>query len=314
MKLIILQGPPSTGKSTWAKKTQAANPDTTVIVNRDSIRFGRGLYNVPNQEGYITEIEDFSIRAGLKNDYTVIVDATNLNPKTVARLRSIASEFGIEPEFKDFYIPMSEAIENDVKRGLEGGLSVGKKVIERFYKMYYPDKIDSEIPSQKGYTDPRLITLPNTELPPCVICDLDGTLAIHHGRNAFDYARLSTDYADPRLVRILRQYLEDCIHVIFLSGREQIDNVYNDTLEWIRKSIGDEYLYTKKMDGVHPNFDLIMRENGDHRADNIVKKEIYERKIKGIYDVMCIFDDRDKVVKMWRDEGLLCCQVYYGNF
>ena len=57
-----------------------------------------------------------------------------------------------------------------------------------------------------------------------------------------------------------------------------------------------------------------MREKGDHRGDEIVKKEIYDNQIKPIYDVMCVFDDRDKVVKMWRDEGLLCCQVYYGDF
>ena len=31
-------------------------------------------------------------------------------------------------------------------------------------------------------------------------------------------------------------------------------------------------------------------------------------------DILCVFDDRDKVVKMWRDNGLTCMQVAPGNF
>ena len=31
-------------------------------------------------------------------------------------------------------------------------------------------------------------------------------------------------------------------------------------------------------------------------------------------DIVCVFDDRDKVVKMWRENGLDCFQVANGNF
>lgn len=31
-------------------------------------------------------------------------------------------------------------------------------------------------------------------------------------------------------------------------------------------------------------------------------------------NILCIFDDRDKVVKMWRDNGLQCFQVANGDF
>jgi hypothetical protein len=33
-----------------------------------------------------------------------------------------------------------------------------------------------------------------------------------------------------------------------------------------------------------------------------------------IDDVVCVFDDRQKVVDMWRDMGLTCMQVAPGNF
>jgi hypothetical protein len=35
---------------------------------------------------------------------------------------------------------------------------------------------------------------------------------------------------------------------------------------------------------------------------------------KDIDDVVCVFDDRQKVVDMWRDMGLTCMQVAPGNF
>ena len=314
-RLIILQGPPASGKSTWAKAEQAKDPKHTVIVNRDSIRLGRGKYNIPTQEDYITKVEEASIRAGLEAGYTVIVDSTNLCHEAIEFRHQLEKEYDVKAEIKEFYVPMSVAIKRDKMRGLLGGLSIGEHAIKRFYERYYKDRIESESDDiSHASDDPRKILLPEHDLTPCVICDLDGTLAIHRNRGAFEYDKLSTDYADPRLVRLLRMFLENGTHIIFLSGREMLSNVYEDTLAWIEKSVGKEYLYAVKLDGTHPKFDLFMRSNGDKRSDDLVKKEIYEREIKGQYDVISIFDDRDKVVRMWREEGLLCCQVYYGNF
>jgi hypothetical protein len=31
-------------------------------------------------------------------------------------------------------------------------------------------------------------------------------------------------------------------------------------------------------------------------------------------EVLCVFDDRDKVVKMWRENGINCFQVAPGDF
>ena len=76
------------------------------------------------------------------------------------------------------------------------------------------------------------------------------------------------------------------------------------TIKWLDKNIA----YSES------GWDLIMRSKGDHRSDTEIKKEIYDKYIKDKYNVMCVFEDRDKVVKMWRDEGLLCNQVYYGDF
>lgn len=57
-----------------------------------------------------------------------------------------------------------------------------------------------------------------------------------------------------------------------------------------------------------------MRPAGDQRDDRIVKEEIYRREIEGKYNVRFILDDRDKVVRRWRELGLPCFQVADGDF
>lgn len=130
-KVIILQGCPAAGKSTWAREFVKGKKDW-VIVNRDSIREGRGDYWIPEQEKFISELEVFHIRKALEYELNVIIDATNLNPTTLAKWDTIAKEFSAEVEIKAFDIPLDEAIRRDSERSR----SVGEKVIRDFYNRY----------------------------------------------------------------------------------------------------------------------------------------------------------------------------------
>ena len=65
MKIIVLVGVPASGKSTWALDYYSKHKGDSVIVNRDSIRYGRGEYWVPSQEKYIDDVEYSSVRSGL---------------------------------------------------------------------------------------------------------------------------------------------------------------------------------------------------------------------------------------------------------
>lgn len=59
---------------------------------------------------------------------------------------------------------------------------------------------------------------------------------------------------------------------------------------------------------------LLMRPSGDFRDDTIVKAEmICHMELLGLVPEV-IWDDRDRVVKMWRDKGYTCFQVKYGDF
>lgn len=57
-----------------------------------------------------------------------------------------------------------------------------------------------------------------------------------------------------------------------------------------------------------------MRRNGSFVPDDKLKKLWLDDLINDGYDIMCVFDDRDKVVKMWRENGIACFQVNYGSF
>lgn len=288
-KLLILQGAPASGKSTFAR--QLAHEDKSyVIVNRDSIRNSRGDYWIPSQEDYITSIEEFSIKNALGRGYNVIVDATNLNPITINKWKVIADEFNAEIEFKMFEISFEDAVARDKLRDN----SVGEKVIKEFFRKYFPEKLTP-------FFDDRFILKPDVAASQVVLCDIDGTIALRRGRSPYDQSKVLEDAFDPRM-NFLLSSLSEKFQIIFLSGRQDTKQCREDTEKWLKGNLGLSEVT------------LIMRSEGDFRPDDVVKKELYQKYIKDRYNVVCVFDDRDKVVKMWRNLGLLCCQVYYGNF
>ncbi len=59
---------------------------------------------------------------------------------------------------------------------------------------------------------------------------------------------------------------------------------------------------------------LMMRKEGDHRHDDIIKEEIYRKKLEPCFDVEFVVEDRLRCVKMWRRIGLLCLQNDPGDF
>jgi hypothetical protein len=133
-----------------------------------------------------------------------------------------------------------------------------------------------------------------------IICDIDGTLAHMTGRSPYDYTLVSTDVIDPVVRDIVNFYYQHEVNVVLVSGRKR--TCWQDTVDWL---MDNQIQYT----------DLFMRSDSDNRSDTIIKKEIYDEFIKDYYDVLFVLDDRDRVVKMWREElGLKCLQVQPGDF
>ena len=63
-----------------------------------------------------------------------------------------------------------------------------------------------------------------------------------------------------------------------------------------------------------PFDDIYMRAEKDYRSDDIIKSELLDQILNDGYEPVMVFDDRDQVVKMWRERGLICAQVAEGNF
>ena len=160
--------------------------------------------------------------------------------------------------------------------------------------MYFP----------KEYEDYTTLTINpyrvpiNDKLPKCVICDIDGTVAWMQGRSPYDWKRVGEDKYDERMFQVLNSFLRADVDIIFISGREGTTQCYNDTLEWIKK----------KLVG-YDKFKLYLPKEKDYRGGVVTKKELYEKYVKDCYDVICVFEDSEKMANIWRSIGLLCCQV-----
>jgi len=285
MKVLFLQGIPASGKTTYAKAYCEKNKDW-VRVSRDDLRNMRGKYWMPKDEVMITVMERACIKGALEYGKNVIVDATNFNKKFVAQMKyEIDSwELGVEYETKRFNVSLETAIKRDLQRPN----SVGEKVIKNFYKRYI---------------EPVKQVQQDKSLPHVIICDLDGTLAIHNGRNPFEYDKCDTDIPNKIVISIVENYLSYGEgDVIFMSGRE--DSCKEKTRQWIKD-------YVQIMDR---EFQVHMRKTGDSRKDSIVKKELFDNHVRDKYFVDFILDDRDQVVEMWRDLGLICLQCAEGDF
>jgi predicted kinase len=295
-EIIVLQGPPACGKSTYAKELHKQNQNY-VIVSRDKIREARGDYWIPAQEDYISAIEEYEVRTALDMELTPVIDATNLNPKTLEKWERIAGECGAKLDIREMEIPtFEEALLRDVNRERP----VGPSTMKKFYSQYYPHLME-ETRNMKKFTGK----------PKVVIVDIDGTISLRGPRHIFEYKKVYTDKPDFRLTSFLREILGETEYkIIFLTGRDE--ECRDVTVEWLEKHFYSRVWFNAGIP--EENWTLYMRPHGDNRPDFEVKREIYKEKIEPWCDVAAVFEDRDQCVDMWRGEGLLCLQPARGNF
>ncbi len=273
-------GLPASGKSTWAKQKVDKSPNGIKRVNKDELRaMLDNSYFSKGNEKFVLDIQDQIIKAALENGKHVIVDNTHLSAKHEARIRKLIKGLAVL-EIVDFrHVPLETCIERDLKRFN----SVGEKVIRDMYNQFIAPP-----------RSPQPIY--NPALPDVILCDLDGTLALIGDRSPYDAAKCELDRVNEPVRSILATSGKA---IVFVSGRE--DKFKPQTLAWLAK-------HKISFEALH------MRKSGDQRKDSIVKKEIYDEFILNQYNVAFVLDDRDQVVRLWRDLGLTCLQVDYGDF
>lgn len=151
---------------------------------------------------------------------------------------------------------------------------------------------------------------------PLYVFDLDGTLAlIEHRRHFVEgkiqrwdkfYAACVDDEPNVAVVTMFNLLMSSGADVLIFSGRGS--EVRDLTIAWLVKHTN--------LDAANAEKRLLMRPVKDYTPDDKLKLDWYNQVLNedDRKRLVAIFDDRDKVVKMWRSLGLTCFQVAPGAF
>jgi predicted kinase len=151
--------------------------------------------------------------------------------------------------------------------------------------------------------------------PKTIIFDLDGTLAdldhrLHFIKNGNKdwpsfYKAIPQDEPIQPVIDMVRHFLFDhrnTYRIVFCSGR---DVTYRaETVAWLKKHIYPFEVW----------YDLLMRPANDTRPDDVVKQEMLDTLRREGHDIWFVVDDRQRVVDMWRANGITCLQAAPGDF
>lgn len=146
-------------------------------------------------------------------------------------------------------------------------------------------------------------------MTPAWVFDFDGTLSnTDHRKHFLTGKRKDWDgwYAAASLDTPHR----DIIKFTWLANKEKIAPLICTGRGEEYRDQSEEWLFIHNV-----NYNkMYMRAKKDHRDDTIIKKELLDLMRQDGYDPVLVFEDRDRVVKMWRDLGIRCIQVAPGNF
>ena len=164
-----------------------------------------------------------------------------------------------------------------------------------------------------------------------VIFDLDGTLANIDSRRdismkpngrldwnvfAAPNSILALDKPNAPVIKMAQMFKADGFKIVIFSGRN--DRGFDATVQWLNDFKVPFDLLVMRPDKFKDKSWPIADGNPatpDMRfmPDEILKKKMLDTFVD-INDVFLVVDDRDKVVKMWRDLGLNTFQVAPGDF
>lgn len=271
-KIVILKGLPASGKST--KALELLKQKRSKRINFDLLREmldGPGGWSRGN-EAFVHEVTEAITGLAVKHGKDVILDNTNLSKSQINLANALKSKFRLDEEMIDFTdVDVEECIKRDAGRSNPVGADV---ILEMYNKYVRNNKFNSDF-------DPSLSD--------CVIVDLDGTLADHgRERSPFDWDKVYGDSVRWHVQKAVKGFQKQGVLPVFVSGREDTGICRQETERWLKDKAGFE------------GNPLFMRPEGDYRKDYIVKAEIYEKHIKGNFNVVALMDDRAAVVrKCW---------------
>lgn len=283
--LVVCVGLPASGKSTYAKDL-VKREHTFIRLNKDDLRcMFAGVWS-SKMEGFVIDVQTQIALKAVADKKDIVIDDTNLNPKVFDKWQTFARYHNYcfcEMSFK--HVPIQTCIDRDACREKP----VGKDVILNMAFQYGLAKQEKQF----------------------VICDLDGTLADiteRKKKSTLPNGKLNWDeFFNPDNISldvprydVIQQVSQHCIDnntdLFVVSGRS--DRTREATRYWLAKY------------GILPDR-LIMRPAGDSTPDD----ELKEKWLNTYLDkTMCVkvFDDRPRVISMWKRNGLEVIDVGNG--
>jgi hypothetical protein len=145
-----------------------------------------------------------------------------------------------------------------------------------------------------------------------VVVDIDGTLSKIGDRLEFlkkepkdwdsFYKECYKDEPISDIIDLVKALLNSGRYfVIYCTGRRE--STLLDTSTW---------LFQQGLS--HSHIHILMRKNDDHRHDTEVKPELLAEAHFTPDNVAFILEDRNSMVKKWRELGFTCLQVADGDF
>ena len=142
-----------------------------------------------------------------------------------------------------------------------------------------------------------------------VIFDLDGTISLTRHRDHFlestprnwngFFDACSEDGVNTPVVELLKWYGNAGYKIVIITGRSNA--VAEKTECWLHENA--------------INYDeIFMRPSNDWSGDAIFKKATIDTRKLTPENTVAVFDDRDSMVKKWREWGFTCFQVAAGDF
>jgi predicted kinase len=275
----MMRGLPASGKTSLALEEVKRGQGKVKRINKDELRamIDGGKFS-RDREAMIEETRNMLTRHYLSQGKTVIIDDTNFHPSHEAALRQIAEECAVPFRIVDLSdVPLGVCLERNRIRERQ---VPEKWIFEQWEKYVKPVQDEASQPY------------------PAIICDLDGTLALLNGRNPYDASTCESDTPNELVKEIWTSFNHQDHMKILVSGRSSEHRA--QTERWLDKN------------WIHYHA-LYMRDVGDSRPDEVVKREIYDNHIRGMWHVKAVIDDRPKVIRMWQyDLGLPVINVGYG--